>query len=145
MTRTIYRPFTKVMTVAAGTAVDVGLTDSDSALVSCNFVSVESASGTAPDGYVLVQPVSGNAAGNGPTGASATIATGPASGNMTSGMLGVACPNLNGICQLVLGIGDRVTNISLINTGATATACIVTYGNVNIQNPVKDIAFGRGS
>jgi len=144
MTRTVYRPFTKVITVAAATEVKVELKDSTAALVSCNFVSVESASGTSNDGFILVQSVSGDAAGAGPAGASATNAAQPTSPT-TSGMLGVACPNLNGVCQLVLGIGDRTNCVSLINTGSAAVDCIVSYGNVNIQNPVKDIAYGRGS
>ena len=142
--RTVYRPFTKVITVAAGANADVVLTDSQTSAISCNFVSVESASGTAADGYIYVQPVSGNAAGAGALGGSATSTSYP-TGAAASGMLGVALPNLNGVAQLVLGIGDRVNTINLLNSGASPTACIVTYGNVNVQNTIKDTGFGRGA
>jgi len=137
--RTVYRPFTKIIDVAGTGAVTVDLRDSNTAVVSCNYVSVESASGTAADGFIFVQPTSGITA----SGMVATVAL-PPDTIAGSGMLGVACPNLNGICQLVLGIGDRVMQISLTNTGATATTCIVTYGNVNVQNPIKDTGYGRG-
>lgn len=140
MTRTVYRPFTKIIDVAATGTATVDLRDSNTAVISCNFVSVESASGTAADGFIYVQPTSGITA----SGMVATTADGPTAPD-GSGMLGVACPNLNGVCQLVLGIGDRVKQISLINTGSSDTTCIVTYGNVNIQNPIKDIGFGRGN
>ena len=140
MTRTVYRPFTKIIDVGATGTATVELRDSNTAVISCNFVSVESASGTAADGFIYVQPTSGITA----SGMVATIADGPTAAD-GSGMLGVACPNLNGVCQLVLGIGDRVKQISLINTGSSDTTCIVTYGNVNIQNPIKDIGFGRGN
>ena len=138
--RTIYRPFTKVITVAGGGAAsDVDLLDSNEAAISCNFVSVESTSGASTDGIILVQPTAGITA----AGTVATFAAQPSAVD-GFGMLGVACPNLNGVCQLVLGIGDRVTQVRLINTGSTAVDCIVTYGNVNVQNTLKDIAYGRG-
>tara|TARA_Y100000310_G_scaffold225820_1_gene227903 strand:+ start:483 stop:902 length:420 start_codon:yes stop_codon:yes gene_type:complete len=138
--RTVYRPFTKIIEVAPDTTVNVELRDSNANVVNCNFVSVESASGTASDGFIFVQPTSGITA-------SSSVATTALTPNTAdgSGMLGVACPNLNGICQLVLGVGDRVMRVSLINTGDTATTCVITYGNVNVQNPIKDVGYGRGS
>ena len=138
--RTVYRPFTKIIDIAAAATANVELRDSASGIVSCNFVSVESASGTAADGFILVQPTVGITAQF----YVATNASQPSAAD-GSGMLGVACPNLNGVAQLVLGIGDRVEKISLINTGTTDTKCIVTYGNVNVQNPIKDTHYGRGN
>jgi hypothetical protein len=138
--RTVYRPFSKVITVAGGGEASVELRDSEANVISCNFVSVESVSGTAADGYIYVQPTSGLIA----MGTSATTTANP-DGVTASGMLGVILPNLNGIGQLVLGVGDRVNTISLINTGSSASNCVVTYGNVNVQNTIKDVNFGRGS
>ncbi len=138
--RTVYRPFSKVITVAGGAEVSVELRDSNASVVDSNFVSVESVSGTAADGYIFVQPTSGLLA----AGTSATTVLTPTTAD-SSGMLGVILPNLNGIGQLVLGIGDRVNTVSLINTGASDTNCVVTYGNVNVQNILKDTKFGRGS
>jgi len=143
MARTTFRPFSKLITLASNGEADVLLSDSthgpasSTTMNGCNYVSVESASGTAPDGYILVQPTSGITAA-----VSAHPGGGP-SGTDGSGMLGVILPNLNGVAQLVLGGKDRIRGIHLWNTGVTATTCIITYGNVCVQNTLKDGLYGN--
>ena len=94
-----------------------------------------------------------------PSGMSSNVPTGPsgifngpggASAVDGSGMLGDMCQGNAGTAQLVLGIGDRVSavNVTAWNTGGVTglmVRCILTYGNVNVQNTLKDGEYGRGS
>jgi len=154
--RTVFRPFCKVLKIFEGTTSGIQLLDSSGSPVSCNFVSLETSSGgdDSRNGLILLEP-SGMTTGvpEGPSG----IVDGGASSMTGSGMLGDMCRSNNGIAQLVLGIGDRVKAINVTNTtletsgtpptgdGDLAVVCFITYGNVNVQNPLKDVQYGRGT
>jgi hypothetical protein len=152
--RTVFRPFFKVIDIlgtAANNTSGVELRDSGGNLVSCNFVSVATSGDDTTAGNVLVLEPSGMTS-NVPVGPSAVESGGVlwmyggASSLTGSGALGDAC-SPGGTAQLVLGIGDRVEVVNLTNfgPGAGTIRCIITYGNVNVQNPIKDVGFGRGS
>lgn len=162
--RTVFRPYIKFVNVPAnggtGGAIGVQLNDDRGYPISCNFVSVTTSAGTGADENWLLLTPSGMksgvplgpsgfnsvAEGHGANGASGTTA----SANDGSGILGDVCPANGGTAQLVLGIGDRVESINLSNWGTDVgleaeIACMITYGNVNVQNTIRDTMFGRGS
>ena len=164
--RTVFRPYIKFITVPSSdpsglTAVAVQLNDDRGFPISCNFVSVTTSCGTGAESNFLMLTPSGmrsnvpegpsslqaqaNLGGIGASGLTASANTGSAA----SGILGDMCAANGGTAQLVLGIGDRVEMINLQNIGAggigAEIACMITYGNVNVQNTLKDGMFGRGT
>jgi hypothetical protein len=150
--RTVFRPFLKVIDVIGNAVSGVELKDSTGSLVSCNFVSVTTSGGANTDGAVIILEPSAMTS-NVPLGSSALDITDRskwtpdgASAVDGAGALGDSCAP-GGTAQLVLGIGDRVECVFLsnISTAGGTVKCLVTYGNVNVQNPLKDGDWGRGS
>jgi len=150
--RTIYRPFVKTFLVESTFTSGVTLTDSTGGEISCNFVNLTTSAGSGDSRHNVILLEPSGMTSNVPTGPSGMV-DGGASAIDGSGMLGdIAQPN-NGVAQLVLGIGDRVSAVNITNmvtevTDTTANGtfvrCFLTYGNVNVQNTLKDGQYGRG-
>ena len=155
--RTIYRPFVKTFLVESTFTSGVTLTDSTGAEISCNFVNLTTSSGSNDSRSNLIFLEPSGMTSNVPTGAIVGVSgmeEGGCSAIDGSGALGDCCSPNNGVAQLVLGIGDRVSAVYISNmvtevTDTTANGtfvrCFLTYGNVNVQNPLKDGEYGRGS
>ena len=161
--RTIYRPFVKTFLVESTFTSGVTLTDSTGAEISCNFVNLTTSSGSNDSRSNLIFLEPSGMTSNVPTGPSVGASAGSGTGEIVasgcsaidgSGALGDCCSPNNGVAQLVLGIGDRVSAVSISNMPAEVTdttangtfvRCFLTYGNVNVQNPLKDGEYGRGS
>jgi len=128
MARSFYRPFTKVLDLAANTSYTVDLTDSAGFSLPCNFISLECSSAgstTSPD-WVLLSASSL---------ASGTNAFDDVVGG--SGTLGVVANSQGGVAQLVTGMNAGLTTVGLQVSGA-ATVAFLTYGNVMVGNTLKD-------
>ena len=149
--RTVFRPFCKVIKITEGASLGVDLLDSSGSPISCNFVSVETSASTNDSRYGILFLEPSGMTSNVPVGPSGMV-DGGASSTTGSGMLGDMCKSNNGVAQLVLGIGDRVSAINLTlqpldspSDATKASICFITYGNVNVQNPLKDVHYGRGT
>jgi hypothetical protein len=134
MARSFYRPFTKVLDLAADTSYTVDLTDSAGQTLKCNFVSLEcSAAGTTGQHNFVLLSASSLASG---TNAFDSVVGG-------SGTLGVVAQSNGGVAQLPLGLANGVENVGLQVSGET-TFAILTYGNVMVGNTLKDSQRPQG-
>ncbi len=132
----VYKPFSKVITIAAGTTVGVELRDSSGVLLKCNYAEVRLSDSVGAGKYMHITPSSNT--NNYYLG----INTSVSAGATTSGAPG-----------LVIGPGDvgvisapgPITFNSLVLraglTSSTATA-LITYGVRRVSTPVQDGKIG---
>jgi hypothetical protein len=119
-----FRPFSKVLTVAANTEYPVTLTDSSGLPILCNYAQVTVLGGITNAGFVLVEP----------SGISRNVRIAP--GNGAAGTLGTAATVMDP-AELYLGGADYCSALTLSgSTGLGTVSAFVTYG-VRVQpNPL---------
>ena len=128
---TQFRPYTKVVELTTTAAQDIPLKDSADELLECNYISVESSGSNnlffqvAYDAPGLTTPLTGQAKADAMLGD-------------TSGVTGGVGKSNGGVVELLLSDKDRVSSIRLSQSGIGSRLYLITYGQIQTGNPMRD-------
>jgi len=131
--REFFRPYTIVAQLTNTDVSSVTLADSTGTALKSNFVSVETSSANSA-AWVSVTASSINVAqarNNTVPPASALLGT-------VSGLIGGVAPSNKGVVEFVLSDADRVNTLYLSLSEDQTVNFLITYGQVQTGNPLRD-------
>jgi len=128
---TQFRPYTKVVELTTTGSNTIDLKDSAGELLKCNYISVESSGAVnlffqvAYDAPGITTPLSNQSLADAMVGD-------------TSGVTGGVGKSNGGVVELLLSDKDRVSSIRLSQSGAGSRLYLITYGQIQTGNPMRD-------
>ena len=134
---TTLRPYTKVVSVTAGTKTVIDLKDSAGNSLDCNYITVDAsgAGGAAADFFVYLSSIPGL---TNPTTPTTSV---DATGSGFCGIMGVA-PGVKPV-ELFLDNQDKVNKITVYCESPLDV--VVTYGNIHVANALRFNDTPKGS
>ena len=138
--REAFRPYSKIVNITDGNAVEVTLHDSSGVALECNYVEVTVVSGNNTGTYFAVVPdITTHATYAGMPTASSV------GNNAASGVAGIIADHNTGTATLSLNSPDFTTKIKISQSSTQPTNYAVVYGVVQLTNPNKDLIKTRGN
>ena len=127
-----FRPYSLVAQLSNTNVSSINLTDSAGTALACNYVSVEGSGDGVGWFSVAASSISVAAAtDNNVQPASALL-------GITSGLIGGIAPMSKGVVQFVLSDADRVSQLDLSLNTNDVTNLMISYGQVQTGNPLRD-------
>ena len=127
---TQFRPYTKHVLLQTTTASSITLADSADDSTKFNFVSIEGSGGGTSMFSVVLDLGTSTTADNQST---ATTMLGD-----TSGITGGIAKTNGGVVEFLLSDADRVDTILLSQNTTSPVQYFVTYGQIQVGNPLRD-------
>lgn len=127
---TQFRPYTKIAQLTTTTASSITLADTNDDLTKFNFVSVEG-SGGGTSMFAVVLDL-------GTSTAASTQSTANTMLGDTSGITGGVAKTNGGVVEFLLSDADRVNTILLSQSTTSPVQYFITYGQIQVGNPLRD-------